>query len=248
MYTTRFRTIASAAALAAVTLAAAPAAAQRVTLRGQVTDADNGQPIAGAEIHVGDDDVQAVTDVHGAFTIYRVPAGDRVVWAEALGYATSAVPVSVAEASGPVSLPLRRDPVRLAAITATVSRFEARQRSYGGSVRVLSDRELVGVASPDMRDFLEYRAGLYPRPCPTAIRGAGAGGCVNVRGSAVAPTVFVDEVNWGKGLDVLATYRPEEIARVEVYGGGQQVRLYTRWFLDWASQHDFRPLPLIASN
>jgi hypothetical protein len=248
MSTTRFRIIASAAALAAVTLAAAPLAAQRVTLHGQVTDADNGQPVAGAEVHVGDDDVQAVTDVHGAFTLYRIPAGDRVVWATALGYGTAAVQVAVAQGTGPVSVPLRRDPVRLAAITATVSRFEARQRSYGGSVRVLSERELAGAGSPDMRDFLEYRAGLYPRACPTAIRGALTGGCVNVRGSAVAPSVFVDEVSWGRGLDVLATYRPEEIARVEVYGGGQQVRLYTRWFLDWASQHDFRPLPLIASN
>ncbi|HSU16334.1 carboxypeptidase-like regulatory domain-containing protein [Longimicrobium sp.] len=234
--------IACAAAVAVVALAAAPLAAQRVTVSGQVTDADSGQPVAGALVRVGDDDHEVMSDAQGRFTLFRVPVGDRVVWGSAMGYGTSAATVAVAAggASG-VALPLKRDPVRLAAINATVSRFESRRRSYGSSVRLLTERDLAASASSDMRDFLEVRAGLHRLPCSGSGGGLTRNDCVIVRGRAAVPVVYVDEVRWGVGLDVLSTYRPEDVARVEVYGGGAQVRVYTRWFLDWASRNNTSP-------
>ncbi|HEX6747750.1 MAG TPA: carboxypeptidase regulatory-like domain-containing protein [Longimicrobium sp.] len=248
MNASRWYNIACAAALAAVALAAGPARAQRVTVSGQVTDADNGQPVAGAFIHVDDDDREVMTDVQGRFTLRRVPQGDRVIWATALGYGVEAQPVTLGSGSATVNLALRRDPVRLAAITATVNRFESRRRSFGGSARLMTDREITNSAARDMRDFLLVRAGLSRVQC-VGISAGGSGGsdCVSLRGRPAQPVVYVDEVRWGDGLGVLATYRPEEVARVEVYGGGQQVRVYTRWFLEWAANHNFHPLPLVVS-
>ncbi|HEX8243873.1 MAG TPA: carboxypeptidase regulatory-like domain-containing protein [Longimicrobium sp.] len=236
------------ACVAAAALAAGPAAAQHVTVSGQVTDAENGQPIIGALVHVGDDEHEVVTDAEGRFSIRRVPPGERVVWATALGYGMAGSPVTVGESGALVTLALRRDPVRLAALNATVSRFESRRRAYARSVRVMTEREIAGSAASDMRDFVEYRAGLHRMPCGTVARG-GAGGsdCVLVRGRVAMPQVYVDEVRWGPGLGVLSTYRPEEVARVEVYSGGEQVRIYTRWFLDWASRHNYQPWPLLIN-
>lgn len=241
--------IACAAAIAAVALAARPAAAQRVTVSGQVTDADSGQPVAGALLHVGDDEHEVMTDVHGRFSIYRVPVGDRVVWGSAMGYGTSMARVEVAAGgTSGVMLALKRDPVQLAAITATVSRFESRRRSYARAVRVMTERDIAGAAASDMRDFLEFRVGMHRVPCASFSAGAFSSDCVVIRGRPAVPIVYVDEVRWGPGLDVLSTYRPEEVARVEVYSGGEQVRVYTRWFLEWAARNDFHPLPLIVSE
>jgi hypothetical protein len=240
---------ACAAALAAVTLAARPADAQRVTVSGTVTDAANGAPIAAAVVKVDDDYHAAVSDAQGRFAIRGVRPGTRMVWANALGYGMSAGPVAVTAEGAGVDLLLDPDPVRLAAITATVSRFEARRRSYGRSVRVIEGDRIAGSGASDMRDFVELRAGLRRTSCG-GLRGGMSGGlsCVNIRGRPGRPVVYVDEVRWPGGLDLLSSYRPWDVARVEVYGGGEQIRIYTRWFLEWAAEHNYQPWPILISG
>lgn len=240
---------ACAAALVAVALAARPADAQRGTVSGTVTDATSGAPISAAVVKVDDDDHIATTDAQGRFTIRGVRPGMRLVWANALGYAMSAGEVAVSEDGAGVDLLLDPNPVRLAAITATVSRFEARRRSYGRSVRVIEQDHIAGSGSSDMADFVSSRGLLHRVSCGRIRMGGGGGlNCVNIRGRPGQPIVYVDEVRWPGGLDALASYRPWDVARVEVYGGGEQIRIYTRWFLEWAAEHDYHPWPILISG
>src|SRR5690349_7796005 len=61
-------------------VAASPAAAQRVTLRGQVVDAASGQPIQAAVVEVMPRHESAITDAQGRFTV-RTTAGEHVIMA-----------------------------------------------------------------------------------------------------------------------------------------------------------------------
>lgn len=228
------------AALAIAALAAGRADAQRVTVSGQVSDAENGHPLAGALVKVGDDHHTALTDAQGRYQVRGVSPGERMVFASAMGYRLSSGAVAVGGSGAAVDLVLDRDPVRLAAIVATASRFEARRRAYGRSARLIDENQIAGSGARDMLDFLETNGGLHRTAC-----GPGGGlRCVWVRGRPARPVVYIDEVPW-PALDLLSAYRPADVARVEVFGGGSQIRVYTRQFLQWAADHNYLPQPLL---
>jgi outer membrane cobalamin receptor len=137
-----------------------------------------------------------------------------------------------------VTLALEPDPVRLAAVVATASRFEARTRGYPRAMRVFREQDLRAAASGDMREFVQWRAGVRRANCgPNRA-------CVRIRGAVAEPRVYVDEVELLAGMEMLASLRPWQIARVEVYNGGAQVRVYTRSFMDWAARTNYQPNPL----
>lgn len=252
--------IAIAASFAAV-LAAGGADAQQAVVTGQVVDARTGEPVAGASVHVDDGLHGAVSDARGNFRVTRVVRGQRTVWASAPGYALAGGPLLVAGDSAAVELALDPEPVRLDPIVATTSRLEARRRAYPRSVRVLDERQIQASAAPNARDLLEMRFGLRPTACNAIaagqignrrprgpVIGMQGSGCATVRGHAAAPAVFVDEVRWPSGMDLLSTYQLTEIARVEVFGGGEEVRVYTRWFLDWAARNNVPLWPILLSD
>lgn len=223
--------------LAAVALTASPAAAQRAIVRGTVVDAQTGRPVPGATVHLGDDH-SAIADAGGRFEIRRVRPGLQTVWARGLGYGVGASELEVPEDSIRVELAIDPDPVQLAALVATVNRFEVRTRGYARSLRVFREADLRSSAAGDMREFVRSRAGMRRVVCGEARY------CVSRRGQISEPLVFLDETRLLGGMNILSAYRPHEISRVEVYAGGAQVRVYTRSFMDWAARTNYRPVPL----
>lgn len=84
------------AALALVTAAAGPAAAQGTgTIQGTVTDAQNRGPLAGVRVSVDGTTLGAVTGAEGRYELRGVPAGARTVRAQRLGYAGAQRAVTV---------------------------------------------------------------------------------------------------------------------------------------------------------
>lgn len=228
----------SAAAL--VALAGVPARAQHAVVRGRVVDAQTGRPVPGATVSLGPDHAGAsgVADASGRFEIAHAPSGTQTVWARAMGYGMAASTVQVPDDSITVELSIDPDPVRLAELVATTSRFEVRTRGYARAMRVFRDSELSSAASADMREFVLWHGGLRRASCGTGRY------CVMVRGRALPTRVFVDEVRLSGGMDLLSSYRPYEVARVEVYAGGEEVRVYTKRFMDWAARTNYWPSPL----
>lgn len=241
MIAIRFHRIMWLAAVMGVTLTAV-AAAQR-TVSGEVTDAENGQPLAGAVVKVGDDHHTAVTDLQGHYEIRGVAPGEWMVWAGALGYRMASGTIDVGDTSLAVDLLLDRDPIRLAAITATANRFESRRRASGQSTALIEESQIAGSGARDMLDFVDTNGGLHRTACPGSVERAGRLGCLMVRGQPARPVVYIDEVRW-PDLELLSSYRTADVARVEVYGGGKEIRVYTRRFLRWAADHNYRPMPL----
>jgi hypothetical protein len=248
------RRIAAAAVLLAAVAVPARSRAQTAVVTGQVLDAESGQPIAGATVRV--EDRTTTSDAHGNFRVRGVAPGERTVWATALGYAISGGMLHVGPDSAGVELALDPQPVRLDAIVATVNRFESRRRAYPFSARVMDRRDLEAAPYSNLLDLVETHFGLQPTTCNSLAVGSTSVptsaldgfGCVWVRGHATAPAVYVDEVRWPSGLDILATYQVMDVGRIEVYSGGAQVRVYTRWFLDWAARNNYTPMPILLSD
>jgi hypothetical protein len=236
--------------------AAAPASAQRVTLSGQVVDAVSGQPVPAATIEVRPRREKALTDAQGRFTI-RTTQGEHVIVADALGYGTVMTPVTLSDAAVQVDVALEKDPVLLEGIVATASRLKSRRNSYPYAVRSLETAQIAASGAPDMSILVRERLGVYftgcsnyvaglafatqPRRVPFALQGYQS--CVYSRGGSVPSAVYIDEVRMPDS-GVLTLYRPQEVAAVEVYRNGEQIRVYTRWFMEWAARTNYRPLPL----
>ena len=247
-------------ALAALA-AAAPAAAQRATLKGQVVDVESGQPIAAAVVEVMPRHEKALTDAQGRFTV-RTTLGEHVIMADAMGFGSVMTPVELADAELEVQVALAKDPVMLQGIVATASRLESRRRAYPYAVHALDAAQIATSGAPDMSILVRERLGVTFTECSRYAPGfalatsrrldpfAGASGymgCVYSRGAAAQSAVYVDEVRM-PDAGILALYGPQDVAAVEVYHNGEQIRVYTRWFMERAARTNYRPLPLSMAS
>ena len=70
-------------------------------------------------------------------------------------------------------------------------------------------------------------------------------GCFRIRGEPTHVLVCVDDAYAPGGMNDLTIYRPLELDRVEIYGGGREIRLYTAWFMNRLTKHKYRPQPRI---
>ena len=126
-------------ALAAfLTLAPAAAAAQGGgTIAGRVLDADNGQPIAAAQVTVANTPGGAATGDDGRFTLANIPAGARTVTVRRIGYQQQVRAVTVT-AGGTVTLELRlaKATVSLAGVVVTAT-GEERKKEVGNAISTL---------------------------------------------------------------------------------------------------------------
>lgn len=233
---------------------------QRVTLSGQVVDAASGQPVPAATVEVRPRRERVVTDAQGRFTL-RTTRGEHVIVADALGYGTVLTPVTLSDATVQVDVALEKDPILLQGIVATVSRLKSRRNSYPYAVRSLEGVQLAATGAPNMEMLVRERLGVYFTECSTYMPGRsfatertrvpfavqGLDSCVYSRGGPTPSAVYVDEVRM-PDPGVLSLYTPQEVASVEVYHNGEQIRVYTRWFMEWAARTNYRPLPLSVAS
>jgi len=244
--------------LAAALLAALPATAQRGVVRGQVIDTRSGQPVAHAAVYLDNDRTVTVADDQGRFTLKHIRPGTRAMWADAPGYTMDVGMVEVAADSTRVTLEMQSDPVRLATLMVTTSRFDRRARGFAGTVRVFRERDMAGGWYSNVLQLVQSRGGVRTSGCPDRLglglvrEPSGFGGfsgigwrdCVYNRGRTEGATVFVDEARWIGGLSSLADFQLPEVSRVEIFNGGREVRVYTRQFMGWASKRPFVPMPI----
>lgn len=220
----------------------------RAQVLGTIVDAGSGAPIRDARVAAQGGAV-AITDERGGFVLARVEAGSRYVSFSRLGYASAGAMV---EAQGRTQLgliALREDAVALEALAVVVDRLEERRRASGWSARLLSGDEVRRATARSAYELVTDRTGISPTSCFQLLPGGGSaveGGCFTVRGTPTAVEVFVDEVRLRDGLSGLKFFRAHEFERVEIFGGGRQVRLYTPTFLRWMAQTNFNPSALSA--
>ena len=239
----RWTAITCATALAAVVTTAAPAAAQSATVKGQVVDTRSGQPVPHAAVYVNDTRTAVVADAQGRFEVRHIRPGSRAIWADAPGYTMDLSLVEVTESGAEVTLRMESDPVRLATLQVTTSRFDRRANGYAGTVRVFRQEDLATMWYGNVFQMLESRARVRSTLCP-GHSSFGRLSCVYTRGSAAQSRLVVDETPWLGDVNDMRDFQLADVARVEIFGGGREIRVYTRQFMDWASQRPFVPTPL----
>ena len=223
-------------------LVATPLVAQRsdsaaITVRGTLVDANTGSPLVGALVWSGDR--STLTDEAGRFALSGMRPGHGTVSFEQLGY----TPISLSQVYGPDDPPLQVElepqPVVLEGLTVMADRLKARREATGVAVRVL-DQDDMRREVGDGLDLLRRRGGMGLTACRS--RRSLSAWCVYSRGRIVEPTLYIDDRPAFAGVEVLMLYQPAELYAVEIYRGGQHVRVYTRQYMQTIAMHP-RPAP-----
>jgi hypothetical protein len=238
--------VAIALALGCASVPAAPGLgaqerALSVSLVGRVVDGANGTPLLGAFVSQHNSDRGTLTDEEGSFILPGVFPGVRSIAVEQLGYTTLVLTLVVGEDNDPLEVSMSPNPVLLEGIKVVMDRFESRRRATAVSSRVFDREDLVNAPAFDAVDFIESRTFLNTYPCPP---GHFYSECALVRGRVRPVTVYVDEMPFWDGLSYLRTFQPFELHRVEVYGGGRHIRVYTAAFMERAGRIRLQPIPI----
>ncbi len=137
--------------LALAVFACAPIAAEEapllVTLRGQVVDAQTGEPIAKALVSIRDRKVEAVTDASGRFSFAGLPPGDIEIAVTTVGYGLARRTVLAGPDTGELEIRLGQDAIkRSEAVAVIAAPFESSDPA-APSEQQLGGTELRNLAS-----------------------------------------------------------------------------------------------------
>jgi hypothetical protein len=181
-----------------------------IRIRGTVTDAESGDRVAGARVFVGRNRATA-TDPAGRFDVRDVPVGLAVaVDVRALEY----LPVRIAlitERDTTFDIALERDSVAARMVDAQMELLRTRSEAVGLSLMTIDRDRLMDSSGWTLWDLLQNRfAGRLRIGC-----------------------LFVDEIPINSDRrGYLDSFTAPEIQRVEVFGRGRMVRIYTRVFFE----------------
>ena len=231
----------------AVSPLAAQAAGSRspVILSGQVIDQKSGQAMQGAVVEVRPRGHQVVTDESGQFRV-RLRPGDYLVTASLLGYGAQQQAVSLAPGSPEARVfRLEPQPEVLERVTVTVDRLESRRHMIPMSSRVWERDRLRTVGSMDQ--FLRGGAMITRVSCPRNSSAFiwGEQDCVYRRGQAIVPSVYIDDRRAIGGFTELAMYSAADVNRLEIYGHGLMIRMYTDQYVESVARGKRNLSPLV---
>jgi TonB-linked SusC/RagA family outer membrane protein len=217
------------------------------TIRGRVTEAGSGQPIAGATIVIANTRLGAVTGLDGRYVISQVPSGPQSVTVRMLGYAPKSSAVTVSDNGEVVAdFSLDRSASQLSQVVVTAT-GDQRKVEIGNAVATLRADSLT-VAAPitSVGDMLQGRvaglmtfanAGMTGSAPRVRIRGFNSlsqpnnpllivdGARVdNTTGAGSGGGTNIQSYGWTAGS--MTSINPEEIESMEIVKGPAAATLY----------------------
>ncbi len=222
--------------------AAGPSAAvaQQSSVTGTVTDEATGAPLAGARIQATTQQVFALTNQQGQYTLRGLTAGAHTLRVFLVGYASQTRSVTVTGESQTLDWGLRAVPFQLEDIVTTAT-GDQQSRELGNSVTKIQAAQLVETApTANLSQVLSGRvAGVNVLQSSGT---SGAGARIRVRGlSSVSlsndPLLYIDGIRvaadaaqssftGGTTVSKLNDLNPEEIESIEVVKGPSAATLY----------------------
>ncbi len=237
----RPRAVALAIALFAGSLPAS-LAAQTGTVSGTLTNGETGEPLANVQITVEGTGLGVLSNNQGRFLVLNVPAGEREVVAQLIGFGEERRTVSLtAGGSALVDMSMYPLAVELEGVVVTGTAIAAQKREVGNSISLVTADELLYSGAINLEDALRGRA------LGVSITGAsgtaGAGSDILLRGTNSVngrnrPLIYVDGVRMPTGAfedatgeaqehaTFLGSIREEDIERIEVIKGPAASSLY----------------------
>ena len=236
--------LAGACALTLATLAssmATPLAAQSTgTIAGRVVDAENGQPIAAAQITITGTPFGRSSGDDGRFTLTGIPAGARTLVVRRIGYQQQSKTVTVpANGSATADFSLVKSSVSLAGVVVTAT-GEERKKEVGNAISTVSSADFAKAGAGNTQQILQGRT---TGVTVLANGGSpGAGGTIRLRGvnsitQGNRPLIYVDGIrifngNSPTGVSSRQSVSPlndipaTDIDRIEIVKGPAATTLY----------------------
>ncbi|HEV2752190.1 MAG TPA: SusC/RagA family TonB-linked outer membrane protein [Gemmatimonadales bacterium] len=245
-----FRIGLAATLLAGGTLLGASLHAQELaTIRGKVTNARTGEPLAVVSVQVQGTELRALTGEDGTYRLTRVPPGPRVLTARRIGFTPSTATVTVqAGETATLDLTLNASATELQAVVVTGTAGNQTRVAQGAVVSTIDVADITTKAPvANVTDLLQGRvAGVSVQ------NGAGTVGAaprINIRGAtsislSSEPLVFIDGVRVSSGarkdvgnyhdleglggqtLTALNDLDPNDIESIEIVKGPAAATLY----------------------
>jgi TonB-dependent starch-binding outer membrane protein SusC len=221
--------------------AAAPLAAQATgTVVGRVIDADNGQPVAAAQVTVAGTQLGRATGDDGRFTLANIPAGAFTVTVRRIGYQQQSRAVTLAAgATVTVNITLVKSSVSLTGVVVTAT-GEERKKEVGNAVTTVGSADFERGAVANTQQILQGRTTGVTIQANGG--GPGAGGTIRLRGvnsitQGNRPLIYVDGIrifngNSPTGVSSRQSVSPlndiaaSDIDRIEVVKGPAATTLY----------------------
>jgi outer membrane cobalamin receptor len=189
-------------------------------LKGYVFDADEGTPVAGAQVTVAGTGYLTLTDNSGWFYFVNLPPGEYSIAVSAPGYekSTSGGIEVVSDVTGRVDIKLSRKMYYVGKITVR----EEPIRLQSDRIEILTREQIEKSRARDLPEILETLSGVD-------VRESGTGETqVRIRGSLPEHVlVLVDgqRINpSGSGVADLSTIPIEMVEQVEIYRGGASAK------------------------
>jgi TonB-linked SusC/RagA family outer membrane protein len=218
-------------------------AQQTGTISGRVTNAQTGQPIAAAQVHIPNLNLGVLTQQNGRFILLNVPAGSHTLIAERIGFRRQETAVTVtAGATVERDIQITEQALALSEIVVTGTAGGTERRAVGNVVSRVNAAEVTERAAiSNMQEMLSGRApGLSFQRSSGNI---GTGSQIRIRGvSSMSlgqqPLIFVDgvrvnnsgqvgpAVRGGRQSSSLDDFNPEDIESIEIIKGPAAATLY----------------------
>jgi TonB-linked SusC/RagA family outer membrane protein len=165
-------------------------------IRGRVSDAATGAPLAGVQVRVDGTTIGAQTGTDGTYTITGAPTGSRSLSARRLGYAQQRVALTVPEAGNATQdFALGRVATSLDEVVVTALGQTAQQRSLGTAQQTVQGSD---IAETQRENFVNALQGRIAGVDVTSTSGVpGASSSITIRGissisSSNQPLMIID--------------------------------------------------------
>jgi TonB-linked SusC/RagA family outer membrane protein len=222
--------------------AVADATAQTGSVRGRVTNAQNGEPIRDARVGVLGTNIQVATNLDGNYVIGRAPAGERAIRVTVIGFTQQSKPVSIVAGEVAVAdFALAASAITIDAVLVHgITGREQRERELGTNSGNIDMRDINPAQVTSIADVLSGRTegvilqdinGTTGTSQRIRIRGANSLSLSN------EPLVYIDGVRMetasalsigvgGQEASRLNDINPNDIESIEVVKGPAAAALY----------------------
>lgn len=227
------------------------AVAQQREIRGTVTDAATGRPLAGANVLLGGSNIGTLTDASGRFAL-PVPAGEARVRVRLIGYRSTELVVPAGETAMTVSL--EQDVLNVEGVVVTGQATTVARRNLANAVATVTADQLTPVTAQTVEKALQGK--IAGANIQTNSGAPGGGVQVNLRGvssiNALAEPLWVIDgvvvsnvaipsnqnavtraasgsnpsLNQDAQVNRIADINPEDIERIEVLKGASAAAIY----------------------
>ncbi len=219
--------------------------AQTGTVRGEVTDTQNGEPLPGVSVVVEGANTGAATGGDGSYEIQDVPVGEQVLRATFVGFSDQEKTIEVrAGEVTEVNFQMGADPLGMDEVVVTGTGGAVEKRKLGNTISTIDAGGLEDSPVARVGELLQGR-----EPGVTGLPGGGMTGQgteIRIRGSSSLsrsnePVVYVDGIRYnssagfgglvndgadGGNTSRLDDINPESIERVEILKGAAAATLY----------------------